>query len=425
MADDHIACPHCGKAYRWQSQIAGRKIRCVCGQKFRSPMTGAGDAVAVGPPPAAAEPPIELVNETASPPAAPRSASPPPPTAATSNPLPPDAIEVVDEPDAGAAPPAAPEPDPYDLDLPGDLADTAQEDQAFEAARRAATPANGKCPSCNLPLRPRAVICLNCGFNLIDGAKIQTQVDTAAEPEADATLSGGKLLKKKKKQAAKPTVESAPGPDASAASASGSGSLPADLDDRLRRSAARAAYDRQVADDTNRKFHRQENVIPLIVAGVGLLVLLFNAFVIAPRIEQTLLATFMNRFAPESSMTVETFIKSVVLLALQVPCLLAGLFTIAALFGSSFGSLTSALKKLIALALLCGQIDLALYDGFNLLLNGLGGIAWMLQAAVSFTVFWIVSKLMFDDLEVGETIGLWFAVGMIPSLLIFLYFIIS
>ena len=165
--------------------------------------------------------------------------------------------------------------------------------------------------------------------------------------------------------------------------------------------------------------------MPLAVAGAGLMVLMVNALLIAPRYETTGLAVAVPRFAPEAGMVAETFIKSAVQLALQVPCLLAGLFAIAALFGSNFGTLTSALKKLIALALLTGQIDLALYDGFNLLLNGMGGIAWMLQAAVSFTVFWIVAQLMFEDLEVSETAGLWFAVGLIPSGLIFLYFLLN
>ena len=424
MNQPPIACPHCTKAYRWTSQLAGRKVRCVCGQKFRAPMTPGNPAAPLGPPPPATpdsadpSPPIQIVDDQPDSPTNPIEllddpAHPAPPaTKPPATPTTPDWPAPVDPPDDEA------EDDSdvgYELDLPDELAGAAADDAKTQATLRKVRPANGKCPSCNTPLRPQAVICLNCGFNLLEGAKIQTRVN---DPEPATTADSGKpAARRGSKAKGSSAPPSPPSPDAS-------GSSP-DLTDRLRRSAERAAYDQQVAEQTQQRFQRQENTVPLIVAAAGLLVMLFNALVIAPQFEETLLALTVMRFAPEASMTVETFIKSAVQLALQVPCLLAGLFVIAALFGSNFGTLTSALKKLIALALLCGQIDLALYDGFNLMLNGLGGIAWMLQAAVSFSVFWLVSRLMFDDLEVGETIGLWFAVGMIPSGLIFLYFLVT
>ena len=39
VADDapRIACPQCGKQYRWSEQYAGRKVRCKCGQTMRMP----------------------------------------------------------------------------------------------------------------------------------------------------------------------------------------------------------------------------------------------------------------------------------------------------------------------------------------------------------------------------------------------------
>ena len=38
-ADDapRIACPQCGKEYRWNQQYAGRKVRCKCGHTMRMP----------------------------------------------------------------------------------------------------------------------------------------------------------------------------------------------------------------------------------------------------------------------------------------------------------------------------------------------------------------------------------------------------
>ncbi len=34
---DQFHCPSCGKAFRWASEIAGRSVRCRCGEKFRCP----------------------------------------------------------------------------------------------------------------------------------------------------------------------------------------------------------------------------------------------------------------------------------------------------------------------------------------------------------------------------------------------------
>src|SRR5882724_1756324 len=59
-----------------------------------------------------------------------------------------------------------------------------------EAPRRA-----NACPECSSPITPGAALCVNCGFNLQTGAKVQTQV-VAGAPTTGKT--------KKKKVAAKP-----------------------------------------------------------------------------------------------------------------------------------------------------------------------------------------------------------------------------
>ncbi|MEO1237566.1 MAG: hypothetical protein AAFX76_12330, partial [Planctomycetota bacterium] len=292
-----------------------------------------------------------------------------------------------------------PEPEGYELDLPGDEGAADAMSAALASTAPAAPSRSGsasegdKCPSCNSPLRAGAVICLNCGFNVAEGTKIQTVV--AAEGGGGG--GGGKKTP--------PPID---GPVD-------------DPDGRLKRAADRRAYDDSIAGDTERRFRRQEVLIPAVVAGVGFLFLLLNVLVLIPKVDREL--GVFNRFVPDASIQVEGLVSSAVLLALQVPCLLGGLFAIAAIFGSSFGELFSALRKLLALGLLAGQIDTTIFQYSNLLLGGAGGIAWMLQAAVSFTIFWIVSKLMFDELEPMETIGLWFAVGFIPSLLITGYFL--
>ena len=48
---EQFHCPSCGKAFRWASEIAGRSVRCRCGEKFRCP---ASDRSTPGSPEAAA-----------------------------------------------------------------------------------------------------------------------------------------------------------------------------------------------------------------------------------------------------------------------------------------------------------------------------------------------------------------------------------
>lgn len=66
--------------------------------------------------------------------------------------------------------------DGYELDL--------DEQSENPAASYAAPSNNGKCPACNSPVRDGAVLCMNCGFNMAEGKKIDApQVE--ALPEAD------------------------------------------------------------------------------------------------------------------------------------------------------------------------------------------------------------------------------------------------
>jgi uncharacterized Zn finger protein (UPF0148 family) len=352
MADPRIACPNCNKTYRWQSKIAGRMVRCGCGQKFRVPMTAGGVVEPVGPSPS---PPTE-----SAPPARPGTPAVPPP---------------------GSAPaqPTAPEPDPYELDLPDAL--------KASAAAPSGAQAGDKCPACNTPLRAGAVICLNCGYNLAEGSKIQTVVDaTAGDGSDDETRP---RRQRRKQDEADDTVPE----DQSPAS----------------RAAARTKLDEEIAADTARKHHFQENVLPLILIGAGLALLLFNAFFMSPRVVE------VWGFGGGGSPWLDTLIASVMLLAIQIPCLLAGLFAIAALFGSAFGSLGTAMKKLVALALAGGQFDVLLDLFFAISMGPVAFFAIFFQLAVSFAVFWAIAKQLFEELEPGETISLWLMMSLLPG----------
>ena len=112
-----MACPVCKKQYRWNTQLAGRKVKCkACEAIFRIPTD-----VSQTP---------QLVRSGQSGP--------------------------VEGKDASG----------YELDIEGDTRPT------MPPASRSA-----KCPSCNSPMTPAAVVCINCGFNHQDNQRVATETD--------------------------------------------------------------------------------------------------------------------------------------------------------------------------------------------------------------------------------------------------------
>jgi len=98
-----------------------------------------------------------------------------------------------------AAPTAPPEPaplQPADDGLPELSAlEPADDNAAFlpdlQPATEEAAPA--LCPSCSSQVRPGAVICVQCGFNLKDGKKLETTVGKAVSKGAGAPGGGGRF----------------------------------------------------------------------------------------------------------------------------------------------------------------------------------------------------------------------------------------
>ncbi|MBB6430531.1 zinc-ribbon domain-containing protein [Algisphaera agarilytica] len=350
MSDERFDCPNCGKAYRWQTKIAGKKVKCACGQKFRVPMMPGGDAEPEGPLVGAGDSPV---------------------------------IEVVESSPTEKPKPQAPEPNPYELDLPGDEPHGETAPISARSSEGAAAK-GGKCPSCNTQLRPGAVICMNCGFNLAEGAKVQTVVESA--PAEDQTPAAGR------------------GSDATV------GGVAAAVGEE--RVIARTRLQEDLAADMEKRHHFQEKTLPLIFLGIGAVLLLLNAFVLTPMLGDVL---SLPMSVGES---VGALIVYVILFAIQLPCLFIGILVISKLFGSAFGELFSALKKLAALALLAGQFDVMVDLGFDIMLGGLGFLAFWLKMALSFGVFWGLSKQMFDELEPTETIVLWIAMLFLPGFIL-------
>ena len=102
-----VACPGCGKTYRWQEKFAGRKVRCkACDGVFAMP-----------------DKPPRQADRTERP----------------------------------------KEPTPQVAESGGLDIET--------------------CPSCSNPVKPGAVICVRCGYNIKEGKQIRTAVESDEAPK--------------------------------------------------------------------------------------------------------------------------------------------------------------------------------------------------------------------------------------------------
>jgi hypothetical protein len=132
-----FGCTACGRQYAWKDTLAGRKVRCKCGQVMIAPV------------------------------------------------LAPLAPHAQPGPRAPAAlPPKEHEPDPDDLLYAlADDAEQAARDRARRAAMAAAGEASG-CADCGAALPAGAVVCVECGLNLKTGRRLE--VNTKSLPPAPA-----------------------------------------------------------------------------------------------------------------------------------------------------------------------------------------------------------------------------------------------
>ena len=309
------SCPSCGKKYRWKSELIGKKVRCGCGQAMRMP-EAPGVAVALG-------------NGS---------------TKATAKPASEDAYTLSD-PDA----------------TPG-------------SAAAAPPPATGKCPNCGQKLKPLAVICLNCGFNVQSGTKLTTAVvaaddDAPDAPAADRTSEVLAALNKRSSGAAK------------------------ELASRLAVAAKRADEDARQRKQMERKAFITNIVVPLIMLPVGVFFVFLGSYY---------LVCEMN-----GGTLLEAIIGGVIVIGVEVvvmvPLLLAGVYISASLLQISFGNLGTALIKLVAIC--AGPAVIG--DFLLILLLPFMGISFYapaaLMVALSLIFIGIPMKMMFD-LEGSEVI---------------------
>ncbi|MBX2850495.1 MAG: zinc-ribbon domain-containing protein [Phycisphaeraceae bacterium] len=220
-----------------------------------------------------------------------------------------------------------------------------------------ATSSNGgKCPSCNSPVRDGAVLCMNCGFNMAEGKKLQTAIAASAP---------------------------APQPD--------SDDAPTD------RTTARLQRDMEVAADTHKAFVWQEYTLPIVLVCFGLAFALINALGLAPAVNE-MINNKGAAWVPISNR--EAMIAYIVAYALtlvmMMPLLLGGIFFMAAVFGSAFGNLFTALLKLFALTVFVVSLDQMVNLLMDLATGGFGFIGWGIRFSVVFAAFYPICVKLFD-----------------------------
>lgn len=150
-----FACAACGKQYRWKAELAGKRVKCKCGQPVAVPAAAA-------------------VGATSAAPAAARAAKP---QQAVKPPAPPKPVKAL-----------GPEDEPG-LDLDGLYALANDEQRASATANEAAAAQGYRCPGCGATLAAGAAVCPGCGTDLRTGCKLKAS-GQGAPPAAMLAYAG-------------------------------------------------------------------------------------------------------------------------------------------------------------------------------------------------------------------------------------------
>ncbi len=133
MAPAKFQCSNCGQLYRWKPELVGRKVNCKCGFKFAVPAAADGaESFGISLEPKADVQAMRALREA-------------------SDDLGPIALDE-------AALTAGPVP----LNVPQGVSINT----------------SGKCIACNSPLKPGALICVNCGANQATGQKLRPRIES-------------------------------------------------------------------------------------------------------------------------------------------------------------------------------------------------------------------------------------------------------
>lgn len=285
-----VTCPGCGKGYKWDTHLVGRAVECrQCTVRFEVPN-------------APGSPGLRLDSPVT---------------------------------DDGT----------YELDL-------GEDERHPDAPEPVAVPANdGKCPACNNKISDRAVICLNCGFNLKQGERIQTSVVNAPD-EPDETDTAD--------------APPAAGPGAHmAATAVGTAAL----------SARRRIDQDELAAETARHHRFMDYKLPAILLVIGAVFGLANILLLAPASPSlTGKGHHQPALTTPQAMIYQT-IDSAGSFVLNAALLFVGLLILVQLFGAAFGEVFSVILKIAAIVLVVGEVLAAVFFAFDIASGGYGYMA--------------------------------------------------
>lgn len=355
MDQGRVTCPACSKAYRWKEALSGRKVQCKCGAVFRMPSAVGERADLVRPP---SEPTTASVDQPAS----------------TVN-------------DDARQAPLSEGYDLHDSHLDAPVPRSARE----TASSGGGASGGGRCPSCNQPVKPAAVICVNCGFNLKSGTQLKTAV---GKPVTDAA-------------------------DETAASPAGAAAA---LPDRFSSISGRKGLDTEaVGQDTARQQKWQDLYLPLIILGVGVVLVLINAFGLMPMAAKIFAEAWYGGAISSASEVMAAYLANVgTRLIIQLPVMIAAIFLVAGLFGSNYGAIGTALLKLAALAVMVGAVDDTVNAVLMWLTEGLGimGFDMIIRLAMVYGTFLVLGMWLLD-MDPFEAGVMFIIVMILPAVAIF------
>ena len=249
--------------------------------------------------------------------------------------------------------------------MPADPPDAAN-DQAGQPTPLA-TPSD-RCPSCGGQVKPGAVICVNCGYNMREGTRLQTAVGAPDAPPQEEPPDAPKAKQH----------ESEGPPE------------PKSIKERL------ADRDDEVQPSTFIDVY-----LPLILLGLGFVVAVVKQIHFGDGDPLSLAAAC---------------ILVAVGIAITVPLLLLGLYVAAWILDVSYGPLGIGLLKLTAIAVGPDAIG----DIAGAAIGGVGGM--FIGFFVAIAAYWaLIAKLFdLDAMEAIETIILLWVVQLIAGFVAFL-----
>ncbi len=225
-----------------------------------------------------------------------------------------------------------------------------------------AEPRQARCPNCGQSITPTAVLCINCGFNIKAGKRVETTVlaDDDSLPTAAALAP-----------AASPNL----GGQFAAASQT---------------SDRRAKADAESRAESEKSHVMQEYIVPLILVVLGLIALPIRGYIAAD--SPTIALIFIG-------------VYTVTQIIVPLPFLFIGILLTARIMQTSFGPLTTAILKLVALAVFISGVIGLLNDVIDLYTMGLGRL--FIGYIFELVAFWALCAYFFS-LDVMETFVLWF-----------------